>query len=125
MDDNKKPFDRLLDGADDWTTREVFDNLNDKDQRLLMFNIMEDYENRLFDLQAKLEVMESETSILETASVEILQRKDVWSKAQVVSYFDISAKTFERWKASGEIKVKTIGGKDYCLLTDLKDRLKN
>ena len=58
-------------------------------------------------------------------SIEILQRKDVWSKAQVVSYLDISAKTFDRWKASGEIKVKTIGGKDYCLLTDLKDRLKN
>ena len=62
--------------------------------------------------------MESETSILGTASVEILQRK-----AQVVSYFDISAKTFERWKASGEIKVKTIGGKDYCRLIDLKKRL--
>ena len=122
---DKKPFDRPLEDAPDWTTREVFDNLNDEDQRLFMFDMMEDYENRLFNLQAKLEVMESETSILESASVEILQRKDVWSKAQVVSYLDISAKTFDRWKASGEIKVKTIGGKDYCLLTDLKDRLKN
>ena len=120
---DKKPFDRPSEDAPDWTTREVFDNLNDEDQRLFMFDMMEDYENRLFNLQAKLEVMESETSILESASVEILQRKDVWSKAQVVSYLDISAKTFDRWKASGEIKVKTIGGKDYCLLTDLKDRL--
>ena len=100
---DKKPFDRPSEDAPDWTTREVFDNLNDEDQRLFMFDMMEDYENRLFNLQAKLEVMESETSILESASVEILQRKDVWSKAQVVSYFDISPKTFERWKASGEI----------------------
>ena len=98
---DKKPFDRPLEDAPDWTTREVFDNLNDEDQRLFMFDMMEDYENRLFNLQAKLEVMESETSILESASVEILQRKDVWSKAQVVSYLDISAKTFDRWKASG------------------------
>ena len=120
---DKKPFDRPLEDAPDWTTREVFDNLNDEDQRLFMFDMMEDYENRLFNLQAKLEVMESETSILESASVEILQRKDVWSKAQVVSYFDISPKTFERWKASGEIKGKTIGGKEYCRLIDLKDRL--
>jgi hypothetical protein len=122
MNDDK-PFDKPIEEAPDWTTREVFDNLNDEDQRLFMFNMMEDYENRLFNLQAKLEVMESETLILESSEVEILQRKDVWSKAQVVSYFDISPKTFERWKASGEIKVKTIGGKDYCRLIDLKDRL--
>tara|TARA_B110000971_G_C19810896_1_gene408729 strand:- start:477 stop:629 length:153 start_codon:yes stop_codon:yes gene_type:complete len=50
MNDNKKSFIRLLDGADDWTTLEIFNSLSDEDQRLFTFNIMDDYENRLFDL---------------------------------------------------------------------------
>ena len=52
-----------------------------------------------------------------------LQRKSQWSKKDVCYYFDISPKTFERWKASGEIKVKEIRGKDYCSIIDLKKRL--
>mgnify|MGYP006120090339 CR=1 FL=1 len=56
---------------------------------------------------------------------EVLQRKDVWSKKEVTEYFGISDKTFERWKKDGEIKAKRIGGKDYCRLIDLKDRLRD
>ena len=56
---------------------------------------------------------------------ELLQRKEVWSKKEVCRYFDFDAKSFERYKKSGELKVKSIGGKDYCLLTDLKDRFRD
>ena len=52
-----------------------------------------------------------------------LQRKSLWSKKDVCYYFDITPKTFERWKASGEIKVKEIRGKDYCNIIDLKSRV--
>lgn len=52
-----------------------------------------------------------------------LQSKSMWSKRDVCYYFDISSKTFERWKASGEIKVKQVGGKDYCRIIDLKSRV--
>ena len=43
MADNKKPFDKSLNSAEDWTTREVFNNLNAEDQRLFTFNMLEDY----------------------------------------------------------------------------------
>ena len=52
-----------------------------------------------------------------------LQRKSQWSKKDVCYYFDISPKTFERWKASGEINVKQMRGKDYVKIIDLKKRL--
>jgi len=64
IDNNKKPFDRLLNDANGWTTREIFNSPNEEDKRLFTFNIMEDYENRLFVLEQKVEVMESETSVL-------------------------------------------------------------
>ena len=46
-----KPFDKPIENAPDWTTREVFDSLNDEDQRLFMFNILEDQQNVLFQQQ--------------------------------------------------------------------------
>ena len=55
----------------------------------------------------------------------IIQRKDVWSKKEVCRYFDITTKTFERWKKSGEIKVTEFGGKNFYRLIDLKDRFRD
>ena len=124
MADNKKPFDKSLNSAEDWTTREVFNNLNAEDQRLFTFNMLEDYESRLFELQQKVDNFEKETDIKMT-DAEVLQRKDVWSKKEVCDYFSISSKTFERWSSSGEIRVVKIGGRDYCRLLDLKDRLRD
>ena len=63
MADNKKPFDKSLNSAEDWTTREVFNNLSAEDQRLFTFNMLEDYESRLFELQQKVENFEEETDI--------------------------------------------------------------
>ncbi|MDC6479021.1 hypothetical protein PQZ08_04070 [Flavobacteriaceae bacterium] len=124
MADNKKPFDKSLNSAEDWTTREVFNNLNAEDQRLFTFNMLEDYESRLFDLQQKADNFEKETDIKMT-DAEVLQRKDVWSKKEVCDYFSISPKTFERWSSYGEIRVVKIGVRDYCRLLDLKDRLRD
>ena len=124
MADNKKPFDKSLNSAEDWTTREVFNNLNAEDQRLFTFNMLEDYESRLFELQQKVDNFEKQTDIKMT-DAEVLQRKDVWSKKEVCDYFSISPKTFERWGSSGEIRVVKIGGRDYCRLLDLKDRLRD
>tara|TARA_B110000977_G_scaffold139851_1_gene177511 strand:- start:333 stop:728 length:396 start_codon:yes stop_codon:yes gene_type:complete len=122
--DNRKPFDKSLNSAEDWTTREVFNNLNAEDQRLFTFNMLEDYESRLFELQQKVDNFEKQTDIKMT-DAEVLQRKDVWSKKEVCDYFSISPKTFERWGSSGEIRVVKIGGRDYCRLLDLKDRLRD
>ena len=124
MVDNKKPFDKSLNSAEDWTTREVFNNLNAEDQRLFTFNMLEDYESRLFELQQKVDNFEKQTDIKMT-DAEVLQRKDVWSKKEVCDYFSISPKTFERWGSSGEIRVVKTGGRDYCRLLDLKDRLRD
>ena len=124
MADNKKPFDKSLNSAEDWTTREVFNNLNAEDQRLFTFNMLEDYESRLFELQQKVDNFEKQTDIKMT-DAEVLQRKDVWSKKEVCDYFSISPKTFERWGSSGDIRVVKIGGRDYCRLIDLKKRFRN
>ena len=102
----------------------MFNNLNAEDQRLFTFNMLEDYESRLFELQQKVDNFEKETDIKMT-DAEVLQRKDVWSKKEVCDYFSISPKTFERWSSSGEIRVVKIGGRDYCRLLDLKDRLRD
>lgn len=124
MADNKKPFDKSLNSAEDWTTREVFNNLNAEDHRLFTFNMLQDYESRLFELQQNIENFEDVTDIKMT-DAEVLQCKDVWSKKEVCDYFSISPKTFERWGSSGDIRVVKIGGRDYCRLIDLKKRFRN
>lgn len=49
MADNKKPFDKSLNSAEE--------------QRLFTFNMLEDYESRLFELQKKVENFEDVTDI--------------------------------------------------------------
>ena len=49
----------------------------------------------------------------------------MWSKNDVCYYFGITPKTFERWKKSGEIKVRSVVGKDYILIKDMDDKLKD
>ena len=46
-----------------------------------------------------------------------------YTKKQYCADFDVSTKTFERLKKSGEIKVTTIGGSDYVAKKDMLDRL--
>ena len=41
----------------------MFNNLNAEDQRLFTFNMLEDYESRLFELQKKVENFEDMTDI--------------------------------------------------------------
>ena len=48
---------------------------------------------------------------------------DFYTKKQYCADFDVSTKTFERLKKSGEIKVTTIGGSDYVAKKDMLDRL--
>ena len=48
---------------------------------------------------------------------------DFYTKKQYCTDFDVSTKTFERLKKSGEIKVTTIGGSDYVAKKDMLDRL--
>ena len=48
---------------------------------------------------------------------------DFYTKKQYCADFDVSTKTFERLKKSGEIKVTSIGGSDYVAKKDMLDRL--
>ena len=81
-------------------------------------------EGSIMELDNQLEAFKELTGE-ELLKTDKLQRKDVWSKKQVCDYFDISAKTFERWRSSGEIRVVKVGGKDFCRLIDLKDRFRD
>ena len=81
-------------------------------------------EGSIMELDNQLEAFKELTGE-ELLKTDKLQRKDVWSKKQVCDYFDISAKTFERWKEKGEIRVVKMGGKDFCRLKDLKDRFRD
>ena len=49
----------------------------------------------------------------------------MFDKIEVYDYFNVTAKTFERWKKSGDIKVHSVGGKDYVLKNEIDDRLKD
>ena len=102
MANNKKPFDKSLNSAEDWTTREVFNNLNAEDQRLFTFNMLEDYESRLFELQQKVDNFEKQTDIKMT-DAEVLQRKDVWSKKEVCEILRISIGSLDGLMKRGEI----------------------
>jgi len=119
---DKKSFDRVIDGSGGFTSREIFESLNDEDKILFLFNHLEHAYDNIFDLQQRVEYFEEQT---ELTPDEVLQRKEVWSKKEVCDYFNISAKTFDRWGSSGEIRVVKIGGRDYCRLIDLKDRFRD
>ena len=49
---------------------------------------------------------------------------EFYKKQKFCDDFDVSTKTFERLKKSGEIKVSTIGGSDYVLKEDIIDLFK-
>jgi len=101
-----------------------FDGLNQQEQIDALIDYTDNVRDLVFDLQQKVDFFEKEMDLRLTPD-EILQRKDVWTKKEVCSYFDIDAKSFERYKKAGELKVKSIGGKDYCRLIDLKDRFRD
>ena len=99
-----------------------FEGLNQQEQIDALIDYVDSVRDLVFDLQQRVEYFEEQTDLTPD---EILQRKDVWSKKEVCDYFNISPKTFERWGSSGEIRVVKIGGRDYCRLIDLKDRLRD
>ena len=121
---DKKSFDKNIKGSGGFTPREIYESLNDEDKTLFLFNHLEHAYDTIFELQQKIDNFEKETDIKLTPD-EVLQRKDLWTKKNVCDYFEISSKTFERWKKDGEIKVKKVGGKDYCELLSLKDRFRD
>lgn len=99
-----------------------FEGLNQQEQIDALIDYVDSLRDLVFDLQQRVGYFEEQT---ELTPDEILQRKEVWTKKEVCDYFNISAKTFERWGSSGEIRVIKIGGKDYCRLIDLKDRFRD
>ena len=97
-----------------------FDKLTDKEKIDTLWCIVEDLEDKVFQYQ---QIIDHQRKIDKYLTPEqILQRKAVWSKKEVCEYFGFTSKSFERYKDTGEIKVKSIAGKDYCRLIDLKDR---
>ena len=120
-DDYTEDYDYV--GMDD-KTRALYESLTDMERIEALIIYIDDLRGLIFDMEQKVDLLEKETDVRLTEE-ERLQRKDVWSKPEVCDYYNITAKTFERWKKSGEIKVRSVGGKDYVLKKDMDDRLKD
>ena len=98
-----------------------FDKLPDSAKIDVLWEYILKFEDIVFNNQQYITNFEKQTEITLTEE-ERLQRKDVWDKQEFCSYFKVSDKTFERWKKKGEIPVKPMGGKDFVVKAQLKDR---
>ena len=112
-----------MDTEDDKLKKD-FDKLSNSAKIDVLWEYIQQLESIVFDNQQSIDNLEEQTEIKLTEE-EILQRKEVWTKKEVCSYFDIEPKTFERYKKAGEIRVVSLRGKDYCRLIDLKDRFRD
>jgi len=104
--------------------KHVFDVMDDSHKFSILFEAIQELKNKIFELEQKVEYFEKQTDIRLTKE-EILQRKDVWSKSEVMDYFGISSKTFERHKKTGDLPVFQLGGKDFCSRVTLKEKASN
>ena len=101
----------------------LFNKLDDKQKIDILWDAIMRLDYMVFENTQLREHLNNVDTLL--TPDEILQRKEVWSKTEVCDYFGWTAKTFERSKKAGEIRVVKVGGKDYCRLTDLKDRFRD
>ena len=103
------------------TYRDIFTSLSTEDQIEWLVSLIEDSNEQIFRLQQQVDYLQDETG-LSVNEVEVLQRKDVWTKAEVEAYFSVDEKTLKRGAEKGEWPVPIKRGKKiYYKLMDLKE----
>ena len=155
-------YKKNIEGADEMTTDELFERLNDNEKIELLFEQIENTNELLFQQQQRIDHLDKQRKI-DFSIIEMLLENDDWyskqlgghgqkpellnrpavveafkkqndeqfvakplidfyTKKQYCADFDVSTKTFELLKKSGEIKVTTIGGGDFVLKKDMLNR---
>lgn len=103
------------------TYRDIFISLSTEDQIEWLVSLIEDSNEQIFRLQQQVDYLQDETG-LSVNEVEVLQRKDVWTKSEVEAYFKVDEKTLRKGAESGEWPVPIKRGKKiYYKLWDLKE----
>jgi hypothetical protein len=82
---NDKSFDKPIQNADDWTARDIFDNLDERDKILMLFNQLEHSYDQIFELQQKVADTTKKSSI-QLSMIEMLIEESGWYGEQLGSY---------------------------------------